>query len=68
MNLSSDNSILRFANRNSCNKKLNRKCPRNQLLQDLIMSVLGMTIHVMRDWYHLYNLKDVKNTHGGVLL
>ena len=27
-------------------------------------------IYVMRCaiWYHLYNLKNVKNTHGGVLL
>ena len=28
------------------------------------------TINVMRCaiWYHLYNLKNVKNTHGGVLI
>ena len=27
-------------------------------------------IYVMRCviWYHLYNLKNVKNTHGGVLI
>ena len=22
----------------------------------------------LRDWYHLYNLKNVENTHGGVLI
>ena len=29
-----------------------------------------LVVHVMRCaiWYHLYNLKNVKNTHGGVLL
>ena len=27
-----------------------------------------ITCDALRDLYHLYNLKNVKNTHGGVLL
>ena len=31
---------------------------------------VNMQIYVMfwKIWYHLYNLQNVKNTHGGVLL
>ena len=34
------------------------------------LSILYISRYVMRCaiWYHLYNLKNVKNTHGGVLL
>ena len=32
--------------------------------------VYGILVYVMHCaiWYHLYNLKNVKNTHGGVLI
>ena len=33
------------------------------------MSILDITYVLLRAiWYHLYNLKNVKNTHGGMLL
>ena len=35
-----------------------------------LMSFLSFSIDVVRCgiWYHSYNLKNVKNTHGGVLI
>ena len=46
-----------------------------ELLWDILQSAFPVTktrlfIYVMfcATWYHLYNLKFVKNTHGGVLL
>ena len=36
----------------------------------LKIKLCGKRLYVMRCaiWYHLYNLKNVKNTHGGVLI
>ena len=57
----------RFCNQ-SCTERI-------ELLWDILQSAFPVTktrlfIYVMfcATWYHLYNLKFVKNTHGGVLL
>ena len=38
--------------------------------ENLSIRVLGSQLYVVccAIWYHLYNFKNVKNTHGGVLL
>ena len=40
------------------------------LVDDAETVAVVLSIHVVlcMIWYHLYNLKNVKNTHGGVLL
>ena len=40
------------------------------LVDDAETVAVVLSIHVVLSmiWYHLYNLKNVKNTHGGVLL
>ena len=53
-----------------------RKCilslPLTYIFQKLVdmVYILSGIVYVMycAIWYHLYNLKYVKNTHGGVLL
>ena len=39
-------------------------------LHYLVCQVFILTLYVVRCaiWYHLYNLKNMKNTHGGVLI
>ena len=62
-------------NQNSAKLKLSMSC--SQLNLRWFVSAQGRfhltnfnRVYVMRCaiWYHLYNLKNVKNTHGGVLL
>ena len=38
------------------------------LYDDLRITVLSQYVMHCAIWYHLFNLKNVKNTHGGVLL
>ena len=38
------------------------------MLQLFLWSSILVLCDVLMIWYHLYNLKNVKNTHGGVLL
>ena len=33
-----------------------------------LASAYSSNVMFCANWYHLYNLKNVKNTHGGVLL
>ena len=35
---------------------------------NLIQTVIILYVVRCAIWYHLYNLKNVKNTHGGVLI
>ena len=42
--------------------KLDQNCPNNIKRAPKLFVVRGAI------WYHLYNFKNVKNTHGGVLL
>ena len=38
------------------------------LFQESILEPINTILVRCAIWYHLYNLKNVKNTHGGVLL
>ena len=53
-------------------EKLQESCNVNSLVirEDNVGRRPSKTIYVMRCaiWHHLYNLKNVKNTHGGVLI
>ena len=38
------------------------------MVEKLMVAMLIITMMFCGIWYHLNNLKNVKNTHGGVLL
>ena len=63
------NERMQAQDNNYCNHKFNKKKkPKFLFLLWILPIFLSWIVMRCAIWYHLYNLKNVKNTHAGELL